>query len=276
MNSMDLETKRGEPRHPHASLDRRPPRRALILAAGVGRRLRPHTLTRPKCLVEVGGVSLLHLLLEALYANGIDEWVIVTGYRAEMIREAVDRWEFRPHILRWVDNPRYEVTNTLYSVALAAPMLAHRGFVLVNADLWIEASELHKLVTVDARHAMLVDTEVALDAEAMKVGVDRRGRIVAISKQLTRGVGESIGAYRFDSDTGRRFLDRVARGVAEERSQDYYEHALDDLYGDGLRAELVRVASRRWVEIDDHRDLERARACIAAARQSRAWPNELT
>ncbi|MCA9691534.1 MAG: phosphocholine cytidylyltransferase family protein [Nannocystaceae bacterium] len=240
------------------------PRRALILAAGVGRRLRPHTLTRPKCLVEVGAVPLLRQLLEALLSCGVDEWVIVTGYRGEMIKEAIARWGLRPHRVVWVENPDYEHTNTLYSVSVARRWL-DRSFVLLNADLWISPGELRKLVLADVDHGMLVDTEIKLDAEAMKVALDSDGQIAAISKQLVGGVGESIGAYRFDVACGRRFLDRVAQVVADGRRQDYYEYALDELYHEGMRAALIPVRSRRWVEIDDLDDLARATACVAAS-----------
>jgi len=98
----------------------------------------------------------------------------------------------------------------------------------------------------------------------MKVCLDDTGRIRAISKQLAIPVsaGESIGAYRFDRESGKRFLDRVAVHAENGARQAYYEAALDGLLRDGLRAGIVTARPGNWAEIDDHDDLARARAAL--------------
>ena len=206
-------------------------RRALILAAGLGRRLWPETKDRPKCLVDLAGKPILLRLLEGLLEVGVDEWVFVTGYRENMIRDAIQRWKLPSHSVQWVRNGEYDCTNTLYSVGLAEEMVKDRDFLLLNADLWVRSSELKKLVAGSPRHAMLVDQDVQLDEEAMKVCLDDTGRIRAISKQLSipASAGESIGAYSFDRESGARFLKRINKQALNGGRNSYYEAALDEL-----------------------------------------------
>ncbi len=246
------------------STSREPPhvRRALILAAGMGRRLMPLTATRPKCLLEIGGWPLLHQLLYGLRSAGIDEWVIVVGYRREMIQAAVPAFKLAPSSLRWVVNPEYRSTNTLASVAAAAHELRGEPFLLLNGDLWIQPHALDPLVRRAHGTAMLVDRSVPLDHEAMKVILDSRGRVCRLGKRLPipASAGESIGAYRFDADGGARFLDAVVTRAAAGDDQSFYEAALDDLAAHGLRPAAVDVPPNTWAEIDDARDLARAKA----------------
>lgn len=245
-----------------ASRELRPLRRALVLAAGMGRRLMPLTATRPKCLIEVKGWPLLQQLLYGLRSAGIDEWVIVVGYRRELIQAEVPAYKLSPSSLRWVVNPEYRSTNTLASVAAAAHELRGEPFLLLNGDLWIQPHALDPLIRRAEGNAMLVDRSVPLDHEAMKVILDSRGRVCRIGKRLpiAASAGESIGAYRFDADGGARFLDAAVTRAASGEDQAYYEAALDDLAAHGMRPAAVDVPQGTWAEIDDARDLARAKA----------------
>ncbi len=246
---------------------RHAPRRALILVAGVGRRLLPETADGPKCLVDLHGKPILRRQLEALHRAGVDEWVFVTGYRRETVRETITGWKLGARSMDWHVAPEFATTNTLVSVHVGAPGVAGHEFLLLNGDLWLRTSEIAKLVRGRDRTAMLVDTVSRLDEEAMKVELDADGRIHAISKALPIGTsaGEAIGAYRFRRADGERFLARVA-SMAETTAgrTAYYEAALDPLLADGMRSDLVEATPGRWAEIDDHADLARARAALAA------------
>ncbi|MEZ4266601.1 MAG: phosphocholine cytidylyltransferase family protein [Myxococcota bacterium] len=246
---------------------RQSPRRALILVAGVGRRLLPDTADGPKCLVDLNGKSILRRQLEALHRAGVDEWVFVTGYRREMVRETITSWKLGARSMDWRIAPEFETTNTLVSVNVGAPGVAGQEFLLLNGDLWLRTSEVSKLVSGSDRTAMLVDTVSPLDEEAMKVELDADGRIHAISKTLAIGTsaGEAIGAYRFRRSDGERFLARVAAMADTTAGRtSYYEAALDPLLAEGMRSDLVEATPGRWAEIDDHADLARARAALAA------------
>jgi choline kinase len=239
----------------------RPPK-ALVLAAGLGRRLEPETANRPKCLVEVGGASLLEQLLAGLHAVGVNELVMVVGYRQEDVREAVARLSRRPANIEWVENTDFATTNTLESVARAAGPLRGKPFLILNGDLWVQPGELARLVAGPDRTCMLVDRSIRLDEEAMKATLDSEGLVSAVSKQLpiADSVGESIGAYRFSASSGEQFLDAIAERSKVGDRTSFYEAALDAELRRGMRAELVDVTPGTWVEVDDLTDLARARA----------------
>jgi choline kinase len=99
----------------------------------------------------------------------------------------------------------------------------------------------------------------------MKVALDEAGTVCAVSKTLpiAAASGEAIGAYRFDADTGRRFLDDVRWRHSQGDVTSFYEASFDRLFREGARAEAIGVDPLAWVEIDDHADLARARACVA-------------
>jgi choline kinase len=228
----------------------------------MGRRLMPLTATRPKCLLEIDGWPLLRQLLYGLRSLGVDEWVIVVGYRRDLIQAEVPAYKLSPRSLEWVVNPEYRSTNTLASVAMAAHKLRGEPFLLLNGDLWIQPHALDPLIRRPHQTAMLVDRSVRLDPEAMKVILDSRGRVCRLGKKLpiAASSGESIGAYRFDANGGARFLDAVVTRATAGDVQAFYEAALDDLAAHGVRPAAVDVPPGTWAEIDDAHDLARAKA----------------
>jgi choline kinase len=251
---------------------------ALILAAGMGRRLLPLTADRPKCLVEVAQEPLLLRMLCELEAAGVREAVVVTGYRQAAVWDAVASLALRELQVRWVENPRFAVTNTLCSVHMASPELVGRPFWIFNADLWTAPGALMPILTGPQRAAMLVDTTITLDEEAMKVtreplsgGAQRIGKWLDVS----RSVGEAIGAYRFDALTGATFLSEIAARMERGEEGLFYEAALDTLLERGVPVAIEAVRPGAWAEIDDHDDHARAQRLALALQMPISAPVDM-
>jgi choline kinase len=250
--------------HPSAGVRYEDAPRALILAAGTGRRLQPETLDLPKCLVEVGGQSLLRGLLDGVVAAGVRDATLVIGHLADLVRTALASETPAGLCVSCVENPLFFRTNTLASVAMAAGDVRGHAFLLLNGDLWIQPEQLVRLLEGPDRFAMLIDGGVP-DDEAMKVALDASGLVCAVGKSLPAALarGEAVGAYRFDADTGGRFLDDVCARYAQGDTTSFYEAAFERLFTEGARSEAIIVASRTAMEIDDCHDLARARLCAA-------------
>src|SRR5438093_396277 len=126
------------------------PKRAVILAAGNGKRMGPLTADRPKAMLEVDGVPLIDRHLDALAACGIHDVAIVVGYQQQRLRDHLrDR-------VRYIDNPRYRDTNSLYSLWLAREELRN-GAVIMNSDLLVSRELMRRLVGAPVEEAALVD-----------------------------------------------------------------------------------------------------------------------
>ncbi|HUK36822.1 MAG TPA: phosphocholine cytidylyltransferase family protein, partial [Vicinamibacterales bacterium] len=153
--------------------------RAVILTAGRGGRLREVIGERPKCLTQVGGVTLLDRQLDSLHSCGITRVVIVTGHGAIDVRRACGP------AIEYVHNAQFADTNSLYSLWLARGVLAD-GFLVMNCDVLFHPQMLIDLVTSPYEDALL--TSPACDSlpysdEEMKVRI-RGGRVVEISKTI--------------------------------------------------------------------------------------------
>jgi choline kinase len=250
---------------------------AVILAAGVGSRLRPLTDDRPKALVRVGAEPILGLALDTLLEAGIKSTIIVTGYRQDAVTAFLSR---RGDVtVATVENPAYASTNTLASFCVAAP-LVDDDFVLIDGDLVFEPAVIARLSSwkesIGHRSILsralggpgarlAVDTSRRLDDEAVKVALDD-DRVVAVGKTLPAGfmpVAESIGIARIDQATAARLVPIGRRLLERGATQAYYEAAFQALIEEGHPFEAADVAGLRWVEIDDHEDLERARDLFA-------------
>ncbi len=126
----------------------------VILAAGMAKRLRPLTDTKPKCLLEVGGKTLLQRTVDAMASAGISEFLVVTGYRASMIRDFLGSYGKNPRI-SYIDNPDYEHNNNIFSLWLAMQELHGQEVLLMDSDILCDPEAVRRVASQEcsARHA---------------------------------------------------------------------------------------------------------------------------
>jgi len=237
---------------------------AVILAAGTGYRLKPFTDSTPKCLVDVGGRTILDRLLSALADAGVRRAIVVAGYRSEQIDEYLAAAEFPIDALA-VKNPAYATTNNAVSLAAARSAIAGREFVLCDGDVVFTVNPFPALLMSPDDCVIAMDALAPFNAEAMKVELGADGRVRTLSKTLTeqQSAGESLGIQRIGGDALPRLWDAVDVAVARDAVRSYYEDAFQQLLNRGLRMGVSRVAAGTCMEIDDAADLEAARRLLA-------------
>jgi len=233
-------------------LSSRSPRTAVILAAGAGSRLLPHTAHAPKCLTSIGGYPILQYQIAALRECGIDDVVIVVGYLPHCIRQ------FARDAARYVDNPDFASTNSSHSLWLAREHLRN-GYIHLNSDLLFEPDMLRALLDSPHENAVVVQRTVRPASDMMKARMDG-ARIREMSKQLTDGaVAEVIGPAKFGRDGAARLiaaLDRLERSGERNR----WAYAIFGGIADDLTFTGVDNPGCFWAEVDtvaDARDAER-------------------
>lgn len=228
--------------------------RAVILAAGQGGRLRGVIGERPKCLARIGDRTLLDRQLDALQKAGITRTTVVTGYAADQVRQAC------PRRVDFVQNARYAVTNSLYSLWLAREQLRD-GFIVLNCDVLFHPQLLHDLLTARVDDALLVSARrdgTAYGDEEMKVCI-RRGLVQDIAKTLPEDVSdaENIGIARFGPDGAAALIEQMTQLVSSGQVQQWLPRAFAAVAA--LRP-LHAIDSRGypWIEIDFPEDYWRA------------------
>ena len=155
--------------------------KALILAAGVSRRLYPHTYLTPKCLLEVGGKAIIHYQLEALRELGVKDITMIVGYYREMLIANIEK-NFPDLRFNFVVNHHYFETNTAYSV-YASRESFNGEYLLMNADVVYPKELLSKLFNSHYENALAVDVK-SCGREEVKVIDGGENKVVAIGKDL--------------------------------------------------------------------------------------------
>jgi choline kinase len=230
---------------------------AIILAAGVARRLAPLTDTTHKCLLPVGGRPLLARMLDALAGAGIRETVIVVGHCADQVRERAGRRVGNMGI-RYVDNPDY-ARGSVLSLYAARQFLAEPTLVM-DADVLFPRELLHRLLATPAPSALLVDRGFNDTGEEVKI-YTRGERVIALGKKVVPpawdAVGEGVGFFKCGAEAGPEFVRMLARVIAEGSGIEEYEDALHLLMA-RRHVGWVDVTGLPWTEIDFAEDLRRA------------------
>ncbi len=237
--------------------------RAIVLVAGVGWRLKPHTETTPKCLMEIGGKSLLRRYLDAFAALGVDEAILVVGHLKEQIMAEASRGPAEVEV-RFVSNEQFTRGNILS--LWHARHEFDDDILLMDGDVLYPRELLARLIASPDSNAIAVDERFQDTGEEQKV-VCEDGWVVEVTKKISgdpRIRGEAVGILRLSADAA-----EVLRGILEE----FIETGKDSLeYEDALRelaAEVpigvVEVGDLPWVEIDFEDDLARAREQILPA-----------
>jgi len=238
--------------------------KAIILSAGQGSRLGHLTAEQPKCLIHFAGRSLLDRQLDTLAACGVDEAVVVTGFRDDQIEACLARRTSGPRV-RTLFNPFYQVADNLGSLFIAREELG--GDVLVwNGDTLVSEALMARVLANSGRDGICVtiDRKDRYDEDDMKVVAGEDGRLRAIGKRIDAGVNaESIGLLAFRGMGAPRFRDAIERAMRTgEGTTIWYLRVIHHLAQKG-EVWTLDIAGEEWGEVDFPEDVAGAEALAA-------------
>lgn len=232
--------------------------KAIILAAGVARRLAPLTDRTHKCLLPVGDRPLLTRMLAALDAVGVTEVVLVVGHCADQVRAAAGPRVGRMRI-RCIDNPQY-TRGSVLSLYAAREHLAEPALVM-DADVLFPREFLRRLLAAPAPSAFLLDRGFQDTGEEVKY-YTRGDRVTALGKKVVPEswelVGEGVGFFKCGVEAGPELVRLLERVITEGNGLNEYEDALH-LLVTRRHVGWVDITGLPWTEIDFAEDLRRAR-----------------
>lgn len=242
---------------------------AIILAAGMGKRLKELTQDRTKCMVQVNGVALIDRMLHQIESRHLSRIVIVVGYEGEKLMKYIDTLGIRTPIV-YVQNPIYDKTNNIYSLALAKDYLCQDDTLLFESDLIFEDAVIDQLLDDPRETLALVDKyESWMDGTCVKLGPDDSIASFVPSKNFrfeeAHEYYKTVNIYKFGRHFSRThyvpFLEAYSKALG---NNEYYEQVLrviamlDDPV---IRAK--RLSGQLWYEIDDIQDLDIASSMFA-------------
>ena len=234
----------------------------VILAAGMAKRLRPLTDERPKCLLKVGERTLLQRTVDGLIAAGITEFVVVTGYRANMIRDFLTE-NYPSLTIHFIDNPDYAHNNNIFSLWLTRPYTDGREFLLMDSDILCDPAVIPEVMKAEGSALALNRHE--LGEEEMKIVADAQGRITEISKTCRPedAAGESVGIEKMTADYSTALFRELEQIIEREGLIDiFYERAFERLIPQGHTFRIVDTTSFFSIELDTPEDFENAKRLI--------------
>ena len=234
----------------------------VILAAGMAKRLRPLTDEKPKCLLEVGGKTLLQRTVDAMISAGVKEFVVVTGYRENMIREFLTV-NYQLSIINYIDNVDFEHNNNIFSLWLAMQKLHGQEVLLMDSDILCDPEAVRRVAR--KTNPALAMQQHELGEEEMKIVVDEAGRITEISKTCSPAdaIGERVGIEKMTPAYTEAIYQELRKMILDENLIDiFYERAFERLIPQGHTFEVVDTTDLFSYELDTPEDLEKASAAL--------------
>lgn len=242
---------------------------AIILAAGMGKRLKELTSNNTKCMVKVNGVSLIDRMLHQLDALHLERIVVVVGYEGRKLQEYIGTLAVNTPI-DFIENPIYDKTNNIYSLWLAREELAKDDTLLLESDLIFEDSVLHALVDDPRDTLALVDKyESWMDGTVVKLGEDDSILAFVPGKNFVfediPQYYKTVNLYKFSKHFSVShyipFLDAYSKALG---NNEYYEQVLRVITMlDDPEICAKRLNGEKWYEIDDVQDLDIASSMFA-------------
>jgi choline kinase len=232
----------------------------ILLAAGRAARLRPLTDATPKCLLEVGGQTLLSRAIRILSEHGLRRFTVVDGFLGDKIRSALVR-EFPREWFTFVRNERWETTNNSHSLWLSRyhdddPMF------LLDSDIVFEPEVVGRMLYDGSPNRLSLRSRGGVGDEEIKVTVGPDGRVTDIGKTIPprEAKGESVGLEIFSADfAGKLWKTLERRALHEQGAQEWYEASFLELIRAGEAIYPVDLGELLCMEIDTAEDLSRAR-----------------
>lgn len=242
---------------------------AIILAAGMGKRLKRLTANNTKCMVTVNGITLIERMLRQLDGLGLSRILIVTGYEGKKLRQFISTLPIQTSI-QYIHNPIYDKTNNIYSLSLAKEQLTEEDTLLLESDIIFEDGVLESLVADPYPTLALVDKyESWMDGTVMQLAEDDSITAFIPGKQFrfcdAATYFKTVNIYkfgcRFSRDVYVPFLEAYTQALG---NNEYYEQVLRVITMlDNPEIRAKRIDGKRWYEIDDIQDLDIAESMFS-------------
>ena len=235
---------------------------AIILAAGMGKRLKDLTANNTKCMVKVNGVTLIERMLNQLDKIEINRIIIVVGYEGHKLIDYISTLNIKKPI-EYVENPIYDKTNNIYSLALAKQYLIEDDTILLESDLIFEDSVLTLLLEDTRETLALVDKyESWMDGTVIKIGSnDEIQEFIPGKKFIFADIPQyykTVNIYKFSRHFSEThyvpFLEAYSKALG---NNEYYEQVLRVITMlDNPEIKAKKLDGQLWYEIDDIQDLD--------------------
>lgn len=244
---------------------------AVILAAGMGKRLKELTKDNTKCMVQVNGVALIDRLLTQLSRLDLTRVIIVVGYKGENLVEHIgDRYAGRLNI-EYVENPIYDKTNNIYSLALTKDKLLEDDTLLIESDLILD-DRMFPLIMDNPHPNIALVAKYQTWMDGTMVRIDEENNVVnfvpkkAFKYSDVDSYYKTVNLYKFSKDFLQHkyvpFLDAYCAALG---NNEYYEQVLRVICMlDNSDLKALPISNERWYEIDDIQDLDIAEALFAS------------
>ena len=230
---------------------------ALLLAAGMGSRLRPLTKDVPKCLTEVGGLPIVERLINNLREHGIERLVVVIGHRGDRIRDFLNDKAGDLQV-DYILNPEYRTTNNIYSLWLAREQI-QEPFLLVESDLVFDASMLEDMLHPDKIAISRIRPWMSGTTVTVDPGRRIRSFLVGSGGEDDPSRYKTVNIYCLSTESWNNAVTRLNRYISDGWVGEYYEAVFAEMVGDGvLSFEAAFFDPDRWYEIDTMADLNEA------------------
>ncbi len=238
------------------------PTQAIILLAGSGSRLGVYTEKIPKCMVEVADKPLLIRLLSQLEKMGVQQAILVVGYKAELIKEIVGN-SYGKLFINYVENKVWETTNNIVSLNLAIDLLS-TNFFLLEGDLFFSNGVLEKL---SEENSMAVDHyKAGMNGTVIVSNDNGYVKKIYLENNPNRPdrydkLFKTVNAYSMVYEIFKKELaPRIQQLIDNGQKNIYYEQAFADATDDGIVSfKIVKLEQKDWCEIDTEEDLLKAR-----------------
>lgn len=239
---------------------------SIILAAGMGRRLAELTAENTKCMVEVNGEKLIDRMIRQILKAGIKRIVIVVGYKGENLKKYLSG-KYPGIDITFVENPVYDKTNNIYSLALAKEYLGRDDTILLESDLILDDAIIPMVVKSQYKNvASVAKYETWMDGTMVKI--DEEDNIISfIPKKAFKfsdvdSYYKTVNVYKFSKDFAKEkyvpFLEAYSKAFG---NNEYYEQVLRLItFLDTTDLKALPIPDLKWYEIDDVQDLDIAEA----------------
>ncbi|OGI07746.1 MAG: hypothetical protein A3I68_09035 [Candidatus Melainabacteria bacterium RIFCSPLOWO2_02_FULL_35_15] len=242
-------------------------KKAIILAAGAGKRLGELTRSIPKCLLPIefeSGNTLLDLSIKFLLDNDILEIIIVTGFGAEVLKTHINhKWKNKASF-KYIFNEYYKEYNNIYSACLAKNIWDDETL-LLNSDIIYHPFILKNLFCEIKNNSkrksfLVIDDKKQLTSESMKVKVNSKGEIKQINKalEIKDSFGEYIGITYLRGFERVKFLESLEDNVKNRRLDLYYEDAIAHVLNE-VSVFPALTSGKPWTEVDTNEDYKIAK-----------------